>query len=186
LHGSVTDRYRATELFEQACEIDPQYAGSFYNLGKCYEAVGDYEKAREAFLQAKDVDVCPLRILEPMHEAVLEIAADTDTPLVDAQSLFAERSRNGIVGGEWLVDHVHPGVEGHKLLAGALADKLVELGVVEPEPNWQKRKQEQYQAHQDSLDPLYFIRAMERAKRLEGWAQGRVQRLRPPASGDHP
>jgi lysophospholipase L1-like esterase len=184
LHGSATDRYRAIDLFEQACQIDPQYAGCFYNLGKCYEAIGDYDRARDAFLQAKDTDVCPLRILEPMHEAVLEIAADTDTPLVDAQALFAERSRNGIVGGEWLVDHVHPGVEGHKLLADALADKLVELSVVEPCPDWQERKQEQYQAHQDSLDPLYFIRAMERAKRLEGWAQGRVQRLRPPANDE--
>jgi tetratricopeptide (TPR) repeat protein len=186
LHGDHPDRRRAIRLFLEACELDPLHAGGFYNLGKCLEAAGEFDQAREALLKAKELDVCPLRILEPMNQAVLDVAAETDTPLVDAQAMCAERSRNGIVGGEWLVDHVHPGVEGHKLLADALADMLVELGVVEPAADWQAVKQARYQSHQASLDPLYFIRAMERLKRLEGWAHGRVARRRLPTSDERP
>jgi lysophospholipase L1-like esterase len=178
LRGALADRYRAIHLFEEACQIDPQFAGGYYNLGQCYEAVGDFDNARVALLAAKELDVCPLRILQPMQETIVDTAQQTGTPLVDAQSLFESRSRNGIVGREWLVDHVHPSIEGHQLLADALTDKLVEMGLAAPDDDWPAKKAEQYRAHQDSLDPLYFIRGTERLKRLQGWAEGRVDRRR--------
>ncbi len=34
------DLYRALELLERACQIDPRHAGGFYNLAQCYEVVG--------------------------------------------------------------------------------------------------------------------------------------------------
>jgi lysophospholipase L1-like esterase len=126
------DAHKAARLFERACRIDPLHAGTFYNLGKCYQAAGRLERARDAYLQAKELDVCPLRILQPMNEAVLEIARQTGAPLVDAQKLFEERSAGGIVGGNWLVDHVHPSIEGHQVLADAFAQLLVSQGKVHP------------------------------------------------------
>jgi len=179
LHTEHRDLYKAAQLFEQACQLDPLHAGGFYNLAKCYDAAGEFELARAAYLQAKDLDVCPLRVLQPMNDAVLEIASESDTPLVDALQLFESRSAHGIVGGDWLVDHVHPGFAGHQLLADALTKKLIEIDIVEPLSGWEEIKQEKYRAHFDSLDKLYFERGMATLQRLRGWAQGRVKRLRP-------
>ncbi len=173
------DLYQAIDEYEQACRLDPLHAGGFFNLARCYEAAGKLDLAREAFVQAKELDVCPLRIVEPMHEAVLEIAEASGTPLLDAQALFAGRTPSGIVGSDWLVDHVHPSIEGHQLLADALAGMLVEQGVVTPRPEWEEAKREHFREHFASLDDLYFLRGTRRLTSLKEWAQGRSELLRP-------
>lgn len=179
LRGEDHDLPRATRLLERAAEIDPRHAGGWYSLAKCYESAGDYGRARAAFIRAKDEDVCPLRILEPMNQAVLDVAARSGTPLVDARRLFEAHSPHELVGGQWLVDHVHPGPEGHQILADALLEKLIELNVVRPQGDWQQLKAQRYREHYESLGNLYFIRGTERLARLRGWARGRAEKLRP-------
>lgn len=178
LRGEDHDLRKAAELFEQACRVDPLHAGSFYNLAKCYEAAGEFDKARDAYVQAKEVDACPLRILQPMNDAVVEIAEQTGTPLVDAERLFEARSTHNIVGGQWLVDHVHPSIEGHQLLADALAERLISLGTLHPRSGWESVKQTRYREHFDSLDAFYFVKGTERLKAVRGWAAGRARRVR--------
>lgn len=177
--GDSADVHAAAGLYQQACRLDSQHAGGFYNLAQCYDAAGRIEPARAAFLQAKELDICPLRILKPMNEAVLQIARQTDTPLVDAQALFESHSPDGIVGSQWLLDHVHPGIKGHQLLADTLADKMVELGMVHPRADWQQRKRRRYREHFASLPELYFHEGSQRLAAVRGWAQGRADRLRP-------
>ena len=96
-------RYRddvqtAIRLLKRAVEIDDQYAGTFYELGKCYESLGLPEQARVAFLRAKELDICPLRILELMETALRQVARETDTPLIDAHQLLQQESPAGFGG----------------------------------------------------------------------------------------
>lgn len=186
LRGEQRDLPQAIRLFRQACQLDPRHAGAFYNLAKCYETAGDFAQARTAYLQAKELDVCPLRILQPMNEAILAIAEQSNTPLFDANELFQQRSRHQIVDGQWLIDHVHPKIEGHQLLADALTEKLIQLGQVHPVDGWEPIKQRRYREHFDALGNAYLTRGMARLQRLQGWAHGRVKRLHPGLSDADP
>ncbi len=163
----------AVPHLERACKIDPLHAGGWYTLAECYRAVGRWTEAGKAYLQAKELDVCPLRILRPMTQVIHEAARETSTPLVDVQQLFEQRSPHGIVGSEQLVDHVHPSFEGHQHIADALADKLVELGRVDPLPDWQAKKQGAFKQHLDGLDSYYYVRGEQRLQNLRLWTQGR-------------
>lgn len=176
------DLHAAAALLEQACEIDPMHAGGWYTLAECYRAIGRMDQAREAYLRAKELDVCPLRILEPMHQAILDLADNTNTPLVDVQRLFEQKSPHGIVGSDQLVDHVHPSIEGHQRIADALADKLVEMEIVRPAPDWQEKKRRRYRAQLDGLDDFYYIQGSQRLQSLRLWAKGRAEAIRPPPS----
>jgi len=170
---------RARELYQQAAEIDPRHAGGLYNLAEACDLLEDYSAAKSAYLAAKDADVCPLRILQPMNDAVLEIASQENVPLFDAERLFAEHSKNGIPGGDWLIDHVHPTIAGHQLLADEISALLVARGVIEkPAADWQQIRTARYQEHFDALDPLYFEKGMQRLKGLTDWAAGRAKQLR--------
>jgi tetratricopeptide (TPR) repeat protein len=178
LRGKGNNLGEAIRLYERACRIDPLHAGGFYNLAQCYQAAGQRDKARAAYLQAKELDVCPLRVLQPMNEAVLAIAAETGTPLLDAHKLFEERSKEHIVGGDWLVDHVHPGIEGHQLLAGALTEMMIAQFDIPPQPGWEEVRKRWYREHFDAIKPVYFSHAMERLSAQNNWAAGRAVRLR--------
>ncbi|MCH8923636.1 MAG: SGNH/GDSL hydrolase family protein [Planctomycetes bacterium] len=184
LHGDDYDVRESAKLFEQACQIDALHAGTFYTLGHCYLAMGKTDLARAALLRAKELDVCPLRILAPMNQAVLESAESTDTPLVDAQDLFERASPDEIVGARWLVDHVHPSITGHQLLADALADELVSLGLVTPRADWQEAKNRLYRQHRESLDELYFLQGSKRLEAVKKWARGRVEVSIEPSEGE--
>jgi lysophospholipase L1-like esterase len=171
--------HAAISLLEQARDIDPLHAGGWYTLAECYRSVGQMDEARAAYLQAKELDVCPLRILQPMNEAVLELARESRTPLVDAQELFERSSPHRIVGGEQLVDHVHPGIEGHQRIADALADKMVELRLVHPSGDWQEKKRRRFREQLDGLDDYYYALGAQRLENLRGWSQGRAEAVRP-------
>jgi hypothetical protein len=170
-----TNVYQAALVLERAIEIDDQHAGSHYMLAKCYDALGMTDKARQSYLRAKERDVCPLRILEPMHRAILDVARETGTPLVDVRRLFEGLTETGIPGGYRLLDHVHPSIPGHQLIADALADEMVRLGFVHPVPGWKAQRDRRFQEHFDSLDDFYFSKGEERLERVRRWTQGKAR-----------
>ncbi len=173
-----TNMYQAAVTLERAAEIDDQHAGTRYLLAQCYDAAGQIDQARESYVLAKELDVCPLRILEPMHEAILGVARQTDTPLVDVRKLFEDLSEDGIPGGFGLVDHVHPSIPGHQRVADALADEMDRLGFVQPGPDWKSRRERSYRRHFNALDDFYFSKGEERRDRVRRWTQGRARRQR--------
>ena len=177
-----TDPRRAAELLRQAEAIDDQYAGLHYLRARALDATGRPEQAWRAYLRARELDVCPLRIIEPMHEALREIAGQTATPLVDVRTLFEGPAATGRGGAPELLDHVHPSVSGHRLIAIALTHELFRLGVVHPQPGWGDRRDETIRGHIDSLDEFYYAKGLSRLESLREWAAGRATTTRPAES----
>jgi lysophospholipase L1-like esterase len=170
----------ALRLLRDALVIDDQHAGLHYDLAKCCDSLNQFSDARAEYLRAKELDVCPLRILEPMNDIIWQVGRDTQTPVVDVRALFDRLSRDGIPGGDWFADHVHPTIPGYQQVADELADELVRLGWVHPQEDWVARKQRRYAEHLESLRPMYFIRGQQRLNSLMLWAYGRVTKERPP------
>lgn len=168
-----TNLGRAVSLLEKAATIDDQHAGQQYLLATCYDLQGRTAEARDAYLRAKELDVCPLRILEPMNEALLRLARRTDTPLVDVRKIFERLSPTGVPGKQ-LIDHVHPTIKGHQLIADALAEELIRQDLVRPTPGWKEERSRRYQQHYDSLPNLYFAKGIMRLNALKRWTQGKV------------
>ena len=173
---------RSIQTLERAIAIDDQHAGIHYTLAKCLQDLGRSDEAKAEFLLAKELDVCPLRILQPMVEAVRAIGRETGTPVIDLTEFFEARSPGGIPDGDWMVDHVHPSIAGHQLIGDALADELVTMGLLAPEPGWKGRRDRAFEEQMASLDAFYYLKGQQRLGNLQLWAQGRADRLRPPAS----
>ena len=77
-------------------------------------------------------------------------------------------------GAEWLVDHVHPSIDGHRRIADALADLLIDRGIVRPtRPDWRASLAGADRDRLEGLDPDYFIKARLRLANEQGWARGR-------------
>ncbi|HID76134.1 MAG TPA: SGNH/GDSL hydrolase family protein [Planctomycetaceae bacterium] len=168
------NRWQCVQLLEQARRIDDGHAGLHYLLGECYDALEMYDKAREAYIRAKELDICPLPILEEMNQAILETADRTGTPVVDVRRIFEMTSDHGIPDNRYLLDHVHPTIEGHQLIGAALCGELIRQGIVHPVDGWKEVRKELFQKHLDSLDNLYFLRGMERLEALRCWTQGKT------------
>ncbi|HKQ37754.1 MAG TPA: tetratricopeptide repeat protein, partial [Verrucomicrobiae bacterium] len=131
-------RVRKTDVsdLEEAVRIDPQRADAQYALAQALWESNRFDEARAAFLRALDYDVCPLRALPEMTDAMRDLARNRKVTIVDFVKLLESKSPHGVPGEDWFLDHVHPTIEGHRVLALAIVDKMAEQGCLHFSPNW--------------------------------------------------
>lgn len=172
----ATDLPRAIAILKDAARISPDHAQVHYELGICYQLLGDRASARHSLLLAKELDVCPLRMLEPMSERFHAIVAKHQTPCVDLHEKFTIISASGYPSNEWLIDHVHPTIEGHQKAATWILEQLAISGVVRCESDWESRVAQAYREHLATLDHVYFERGKARLASEQGWARGKVRK----------
>lgn len=168
------DTHGKIRLLEEAARIDSRNAGLLFLLGRCYARLGLWDEAKKWFVLAKEEDVCPLRILEPMHRIIEEVASRYQTPIVDVQALIEKRTEDGIAGNEWLLDHVHPNIEGHQLIADAVYQTMVKMKLAQTPDGWLSSRDELWRENFASLDNAYYARGAAQLERLQQWSRGRI------------
>ena len=172
------DLQQKAELARHVLALDDRHANAHFLLAKIYDAIGDAGGAKEHYLRAKDEDICPLRMTEPLHDVLAQVARQTSTPLIDIRQLFEQQAEGGIPGDDLLIDHVHPRIEGHQHIAQELFDFFVQEGIVEPRPDFELRKKRLFRSNYEELPANYFPESAARLEGLQRWTEGRVTRLR--------
>jgi len=168
---------RKVGLLKQALEIDDRYADAHFLLAKCYDEMGNELEAKAEYIRAKDEDICPLRIIEPLHEVILTVASQSATPVVDVRQIFESDAQDGIPGDLLLVDHVHPSIAGHQRIALSLLDEMIRQRFVSRRRGWEENRKALFIQQFQTLSPSYFPRGAERLRGLRRWTQGRVSRV---------
>lgn len=134
------NKTQALSLFNEALRIDDRHADIQFRVGQILFDLRSFDESKIAFQNAINEDICPLRILSPMNKALHEIAVESSVPLVDFVKLIEDdcyhRYGHKIPGDEYFIDHVHPTIEGHRMLGLALLDQMVRQGIVAPGPSW--------------------------------------------------
>ena len=130
----------AMEHFRQAKALDDRFAELHYRMGKSLLALSRHEDAHVAFRHALEEDVCPLRALTPMRQIVREVAAENGADLVDFAAVLEDRSLrqrgHAILGDGDFLDHVHPNIDAHRLLALTLLEEMGRMGAASPREDW--------------------------------------------------
>ena len=163
---------QAIEFHEirQILALDPEHAAALYWLGQFELADGEIESARQHLVEARDRDVCPLRAVSVMQQTIRDLASQEQVWLFDVDAMFQSVSDNGLVGDQWLIDHVHPRLEGHQMLGEHLADLLIQKEWIRPSENdWQRHRTLVYREHLQELGEDYFFMENNGSK---GWSCG--------------
>ncbi|PYJ06331.1 MAG: hypothetical protein DME25_06915, partial [Verrucomicrobia bacterium] len=161
----------ALALLDQAATVDDRYAELHYARGRLLWQLQRFDEARAAFVRARDEDVCPLRTLTPMLQAVTDVAAARRVPVLDFVKLIDEKSLHGVPGDDWFLDHVHPTIEGHRVLALALMDLMTRQGLARPLPTWTEAAQlEVKRATESKLTPVDHAVALCTLAKVIAWA----------------
>lgn len=93
-----------------------------FERGKTLLAEGKNDLAREAFLNARDLDPLPWRPTRATEQAIRDAAAAQQATLCDIADLFRTKSATGATGWDLLDDHVHLSVWGQGRAARTMAD----------------------------------------------------------------
>ena len=163
---------------ENLVEINPRHAGVHYRLGQIYQQLGQFESAKRHLILAKEEDVCPLRIVEPMYAAIGRVAKLNGLPIVDVKAFFEGVAPDGIPGRESMLDHVHPTIFGHQQISELLLLEMIEQGWVDSSTG-QRDCEDVFREHLSALPFIYFELGKDRLAGLKRWAEGKVTRERP-------
>lgn len=124
------DYAQAVEWFLKAAEIDGYYANLQFRMGRCYWAMGKYEKSKERYIQARRLDTLRFRADNQINEIIRNIACERAAEgvyLLDAVRTFDENSPHEIAGDELFLEHVHMNFKGNYLLAEAIFEKVEKI-----------------------------------------------------------
>lgn len=130
----TTDATKTLQFLDEAIEIDPHYAKTHYRLGQAYLSMDRYSDAQLAFSRALNEDVCPLRAVCEIRQAIERVVRDSHVPMVDFEQKLRKlcKIENGhtILGDEYFLDHVHPTVDVNRQLALWIIEELQANGLV--------------------------------------------------------
>lgn len=161
----------ALAAIDQAARIDDRHAALHFLRGHVLLELQRLVEARAAFIRARDEDVCPLRALSPMREALKQVATEQRAPWLDLDELFERLSPARAPGDDWFLDHVHPTIEGHRQCALALIEILRQTGIAHPGPAWTAALQTQIKADVESqISPAQHGEALCTLAKVFAWA----------------
>ena len=162
----------ALAAYKQAETIDDQYALLAFRMARCLDRIGDMKKAAAYYRKARQLDICPLRMVDELHEHLRRIAAETKTPLIDAEALAVANSPDGIPGNNCFMDHVHPDIGSHQQIGRLLADEVEAMGLIGTNGSWSDaQRRRAYRNQFRRLGPVYLANGRRRVGWLENWAR---------------
>ncbi|MCJ7730571.1 MAG: tetratricopeptide repeat protein [Sedimentisphaerales bacterium] len=120
----------ACKNYLAAAEIDDTYAELQFRLGRCQWNLEQFDKARESYASALELDALRLRTDSSINRIIREVSAgkaDKGIYLVDAAGVFEQNSPHNCPGFEFFLEHVHLNFSGNYLLARTIFDKVKEI-----------------------------------------------------------
>jgi len=113
-----------SELSKQA--FAENNATIHYQLGKIFLAIGDYPASKGHFIAAKENDLLRFRAPEDFNRIIRSLAIQYKANIVDYQSRLSKSSKTGIIGNEFMLEHLHPNLQGYFILSDSFYQKLKE------------------------------------------------------------
>lgn len=121
---------QAIELFQQAEQLDDEFALLHFRMAECLLQQGENEAAQRHFQAAEDLDALRFRASSQINQVirdVAEVSIDTVT-LIHSEKELKDHSGISILGQEHFLEHVHLTFQGNfelgQVIAKTVAEKL--------------------------------------------------------------
>ncbi len=123
-HEEAGRYLEAIDAYLATARLDASHADLQFRLGRCYWRTGEYEKALERYVAAREADTLRFRADSGINETIRTTAAgySDGVHLVDTAQIFAQDSPHGVPGDELFHEHVHMNFPGNYLLARSVLD----------------------------------------------------------------
>jgi tetratricopeptide (TPR) repeat protein len=84
----------------------------------------EFDSAKVLFTYAKDLDLLRFRSPSEINNIIQRLSNEFNLPTVKIDTVFDERSPDKITGKNLMTDHLHPTLEGYKIMAKLFYDEI--------------------------------------------------------------
>lgn len=118
------DTASALVAFDDAIQLDSTSADVFFARAKVLDAANRFDEAREAYTAAKDRDQLPFRAPSAINTIIREEAARHGAYVAETHEAMSNASPSRVVGDDYMLEHLHPNIEGYLRIADAFYEAL--------------------------------------------------------------
>ena len=130
-NGKLSDALTACQA---AAEIDSRFAELHYRTGSVLFRMQRFAAAREAYGRAIEEDICPLRAIAEIVEAVRRAGVRLGAPVIDFAAALTEdclhEYGHNAPGKEYFLDHVHLTIPATRRLAVLIVKELARTRLI--------------------------------------------------------
>ena len=120
----------ALSCFSKANNYDSTYAMSQFLTGEILLEKGDYLKARQCYINAKELDELRFRAPDAINGIVKKLSLKySNIHFVNTSQEFIANSSHGILDNKLFIDHLHPNLSGNFVISKAFFETLTKTGV---------------------------------------------------------
>ncbi|NVK25850.1 MAG: hypothetical protein HWE10_13055 [Gammaproteobacteria bacterium] len=116
------DIQRAKSALEKV--VAEQSADASFKFGKVLQSQGLHELAKEAYVNAKQHDLLRFRAPVEMNQIIRKKSANVGVHLVEVQKAMKQAAKNGVIGNDLMLEHLHPNIDGYFVIADAFYNEL--------------------------------------------------------------
>ncbi len=114
-------------------EKKTENAQYYFHTAQTYYEQGEYRKAKEFFIKAKENDLLRFRAPEELNTIIEELCNQyTNTYFVDTKKRLEAEAPHQLPGDELFTDHVHPNLKGYYIMANAFYSQLKQSPLLPP------------------------------------------------------
>ena len=127
---AAADYAEAVRRYLDAAQIDDTYADLQFRLGRCHWATGEYDKARDRYIKARELDTLRFRADNRINQIIRRVAASkalSNIYLLDAAAALESDSPQRTTGEELFHEHVHLNFRGNYLLAKTILQQMHQI-----------------------------------------------------------
>jgi hypothetical protein len=136
-----------------------------YDYGCCALMKHDKQNAAKYFKQAVDNDKLPIRAVSSINDIIRKVAKRENVKLADVEKSFVQSSYFNIPGDEIFIDHVHPNLRGHHIIAATVFESIVELEQIFQSPSLREKS---------AFEDNYFIIVSDDRYVFEGYQHAAI------------
>jgi tetratricopeptide (TPR) repeat protein len=137
-HFLTSNFSEAIASFDRAIKIAPHHAETCFWLAKAYEYAIDTTSALQYYIEAKDLDYNPFRVISDFNNTLRTIAENNpQVVLLDMEQLIRPFAHKGIPGFDLFLDYVHPTKKGNMVIAYEAANKIINSNLISIPPKRQ-------------------------------------------------
>jgi tetratricopeptide (TPR) repeat protein len=128
--GTLASNLKDQFPFISVNEPGLERADKVYKEARESFAKGDYKKARELFIKAKELDALRFRAPEEINNIVRKLSREYGCPVAPVEEDFEAASPEGITGNNLMVDHLHPNLKGYQLMGESYYKTMKEYSLL--------------------------------------------------------
>lgn len=114
------DDRSAARLLAPWASAETLHAGLAFRRAGLEASRGDWNAADAWYRRARDLDGVRFRAPSSFNDILRSYAGREGIVVADAESLMMHRAPHGIIGKEFLLEHVHPNLQGYGVIADAV------------------------------------------------------------------